>query len=404
MTFPDPVYTLPPARLAKAIALSHWETFLYFGGTLWSILALWFALRVGPWLRDGAEWITSYEWLQGLMIAPAWVLILTVIGLPFGLLGHWVSLHYGLSVQPWVHGGASWLMDFLKSTGVSLLVGTVVLSGVYFLLRRSPRRWWLWFWIVTLPVEIAVVFLAPVVLDPIFDHFQPLQKADPALVQRLEQLAAHAGQHILPSRMFVMNASARSTGINAYVTGFGASKRIVVWDNTVKDVPPNQILFICGHEMGHYALHHIVKGLLFTFGMLFFGYWLVHLLLNGVIAAFGRRMDIRGPDDWASVGVLLLIVTVLGFLAAPIGNAFSRWEEHQADVYGQEAIHGLVPDPQATAVHAFQRLGEVWLENPHPNPFVTFWTASHPPVEFRATFAAHYNPWAPGKKPMFFSK
>ena len=404
MTLPNPAYSLPPAQLAKAIALGHWENFLYFGGTAWTIIALCFALKLSSKIRNAAEWLTSSEWLQGLIVAPAWLILLILIGLPFGLLGHWVGLHFGLSVEPWIHGSTNWLKDLAKSSGVSLVVGTLVLSAVYFLLRHSPRYWWLWLWIVTLPVEVGVVYIAPVVLDPMFNHFEPLQKADPALVAKLEVLANHAGEHIPPSRMFVMNASTRSTGIDAYVTGFGSSKRIVVWDNTLREIPTNQILFICGHEMGHYALHHIVKGMLFGFATLLVGYWLLDLLLSGVISQFGRWMDIRAPEDWASVGLLLLVVTILSFLAAPIGNAFSRWEEHQADVFGQEAIHGLVPDPQQTAVAAFNRLGEIWLQNPHPNSFVTFWAASHPSIEARVTFAEHYDPWTPGHHPRFFPR
>jgi Zn-dependent protease with chaperone function len=97
--------------------------------------------------------------------------------------------------------------------------------------------------------------------------------------------------------------------------------------------------------------------------------------------------------------MLLLLVTILSFGAEPIGNAFSRWEEHAADVYGQEVIHGLVPDPQATCVRSFQRLGELWLDNPHPNPFIVFWTYSHPSTAARLRFAAHYDPWKEGQHP-----
>jgi Zn-dependent protease with chaperone function len=94
-------------------------------------------------------------------------------------------------------------------------------------------------------------------------------------------------------------------------------------------------------------------------------------------------------------------MTVLNFLAEPIGNAFSRWEEHQADVYGQEVIHGLVPDAQATMVRSFQRLGEMWLDVPHPNPFVVWWTYSHPTTAQREAFAAGYDPWRPGQRPRY---
>lgn len=402
----QPVYSLPPDKLAKAIALSHWATALYFGGVAWTVLALWLLLRsgVGVRIRSFAQRRTVRPWLQGLVVAPAWIALLMLIGLPVDVLGERVDRHYGLSVQPWVSGGASWLADFAKSAGLSIVVGAVVLSVLYALMRHAPKRWWLWFWVLSLPVEIAVVFVVPVAIDPLFDHFQPLTRVDPALVAQLERVVAKGGLDIPPSRMFVMDASAKSTGINAYVTGFGASKRIVVWDNTIREVPTDEILYFYGHEQGHYALHHIVKGLAYTALLLLVGFWLASRLLRWLVHARGSRWGIPSPDDWSSVGALLLVITVLGFLAAPAGNAFSRWEEHQADVYGQEVIHGLVPNPQQTAVRSFQRLGEVWLENPYPNPFVVFWTYSHPSSMQRAEFAAHYDPWAAGAAPRYFGK
>jgi Zn-dependent protease with chaperone function len=97
------------------------------------------------------------------------------------------------------------------------------------------------------------------------------------------------------------------------------------------------------------------------------------------------------------------MVSVVMFLLEPMGNTLSRYFEHQADVYGQEAIHGLVADPQKTAVSSFNHLGEAWLEDPDPNPFVEFWLYSHPSVQNRARFAEHYNPWANGGHGEFFA-
>ncbi len=109
-------------------------------------------------------------------------------------------------------------------------------------------------------------------------------------------------------------------------------------------------------------------------------------------------------NDWGALVVLLLVLSCIDFLAAPIENGFSRHIEHAADVYGQEAIHGLVADPQAVAVGAFQRLGESNLEDPAPNPLVEFWMYSHPSVARRAAFAQGYDPWAPDEKPRYFRK
>ena len=106
---------------------------------------------------------------------------------------------------------------------------------------------------------------------------------------------------------------------------------------------------------------------------------------------------------WVRV-VLILAVTLAGFVLEPVTNSISRYFEHQADVYGQEAIHGLVPDAQNTAVASFQALGEAWLEDPNPSPLVEFWEYSHPSVKTRANFAAQYDPWANGGRGEFFAK
>lgn len=397
-----PAYTLPPKLLAKAVVLTRIRTILAFGGTAWTILVL-LVVLVLRWpviLRDWVERITSNKWLQGLCFLPPAIVFLTLVSLPFDLYSQHIERTYGLSVQSW----PSWTGDQLKGLALSLVVLTPLLLLLFWIIRQSPRRWWLWFWLCILPILIFAVFISPIWIDPIFNHFSPLQKADPALTVQLERLAHHVGLDISPRRMFLMKASAKVTGENAYVTGIGTSKRIVVWDNTIHKLPSDEILFVIGHEMGHYILHHIDKGLAFTAAVLIVLLWLAWLAVGWLIRRFQPRWAIRAPDDWAALAVLLLVFTCISFLFSPISNAFSRWEEHQADIFGQEAIHGLVPDPQVTAQKAFVALGENYLEAPNPNPLVEFWLYSHPSISRRANFAAHYDPWLPGRHPRYFRK
>ena len=394
----QPLCGLPPDKLAKAIALSHWRTGLYFGDTAWMIVALALLVRsragsgIAAWAARGSR----RAWVQGLIAAPAWLVILSLLELPGSVLGHHVGLAFGLSVEAW----PAWFADWLKSLVLTVLVGTFVLSILYALLRHAPRRWWLWFWAFTVPAVIVGTFVTPLVVDPLFNHFEPLTKTDPALVDRLEQVIARGGMNIPRDRIFVMDASRRVTGPNAYVTGIGASKRIVVWDTTLREESPNEILFTYGHEQGHYVLHHIPKGLAFSAALILFFYWIGARVLGGLLPRWG----IERAGNWSSLGLILLLLTVLSFLAEPIGNAFSRRIEHQADVYGQEVIHGLVPDPQAAVVHSFCSDAALWLDDPAPNRFVEFWTYTHPSTEERAEFAAQYDPWQAGKKPRYFTK
>jgi Zn-dependent protease with chaperone function len=285
-----------------------------------------------------------------------------------------------------------------------VIVGTAALGVLYALLRRSPRRWWLWFWLFTVPVEVLLVFAAPLVIDPMFNHFEPLAKSNPALVQQLEKVAAKGGLNIPRNRIFLMDASRRVTGANAYVTGLGTSKRIVVWDTTLRIETPNEILFTYGHEQGHYVLHHVAWGLAFSAVGFLVAYAVAFCLLQGLVRRRGTAWAIDNAASWSSLGLVLLLLTALEFLAAPISNGISRQIEHNADVYGQEVIHGIVAAPQATAVHSFCSDARVWLDDPSPNPFVEFWTYSHPSTEQRAKFAAHYDPWLPGGNPRYFRR
>ena len=204
-----------------------------------------------------------------------------------------------------------------------------------------------------------------------------------ALVAKLETVVARTGIHIPPDRMYLMKASDKSNGINAYVTGIGATKRIRHVGHRDRSLPDDEILFIFGHESGHYVLHHIPKMIAGHAVGLFFVYWACAGFAAWLVRRFGARWRIAPGDGnllatRAGFVVLLFTISVAGFLLEPVGNAFSRHFEHQADVYGQEAIHGLVPDPQKTAVSAFNHLGEAWLEDPNPSPFIEFWQYDHP--------------------------
>lgn len=393
---------MPPAKLAQAISLSHWRTALYFGGTAWIVFVLWILVRfrAGAAIARFAERLSSRSWLQGLVVIPLWSLLFCAIGMPTAILGHHIGLHFGLSIERW----PAWWIDWLKSTAITLVLGLVALSLLYALMRRSPRRWWLWFWIITVPLEVLVTWAAPLVLDPLFNRFTPLAQTDPALVDQLERVAARGGLHIPPNRIFLMDASTRVTGVNAYVTGLGASKRIVVWDTTLRIETPGEILFTYGHEQGHYVLHHVAKGLAWSVLVIFFFYWIAFRLIGWLVRRRGTHWGIASVESWSSLGLFLLLACALNFLAQPVANSISRSIEHQADVYGQEVLHGLVPDPQATVVSSFCSDASVWLDNPHPNPFVEFWTYSHPSTEERAQFAAHYDPWQPGRRPKYFPR
>lgn len=397
-----PAYSLPAAKLKRAEALNRDFDWLWAIGTVWSVVYLLLFLRL-HWAAKlscfSALW-AGPRWVQGLIFLPLLVVAIHLLTLPLSLAGHHLGLAYGLSIEHW----PAWFWDWTKGLLVSIATTTLVGSLLFAIVRHAPRRWWLWFWLLSLPLMLAAVYAEPLIIDPLFNHFQPLSQSHPELVAQLEQVVARSGETIPADHMFLMKASEKTTELNAYVTGFGSSKRVVVWDTSLKKSTPDEVLFIFGHELGHYVLGDVVHGLMMAAAGALLALWLAFHIVRKLICVYWKRWEVPAIEDWSAVVVLMLVFTVFSIVSEPIGNSISRYIEHRADVYGQEIVHGIVADPQATAVHSFQTLGEESLDIPDPNPAMVFWTYSHPPIAQRAEFARDYDPWKPGGHPRFFSK
>ncbi len=392
-------YRLPPDELVKAEALYKTRTVLYLFGLVFGIAVLWLLLklRVAPAFRNLAERASKNSFVQALIFVPLLMLLIAIISLPIDMYEHHVSRAYGLSVQGW----ASWAGDWCKAEGVSLVITVIAVFGLFRIIRKSPERWWFYFWLVTLPFLVLLIFVAPVILDPMFNKFEPLEKTQPQLVSEIEKVTRRGGLNIPRDRMFEMEASAKVTTYNAYVTGIGATKRVVVWDNTPHDMTVPETLFVFGHEMGHYVLNHIYKGLAFFAGMMLLGFWLGRKMVLAMLARWGEAWHIRGINDLAALPVLMLALSLLTLVAEPIGNAFSRYQEHQADLYGLEVTHGLFPHNGEVAASAFQKLGEKSYDYPTPNPLLVFWSYSHPSIPERIRFSIEYDPWETPEGPKY---
>jgi STE24 endopeptidase len=389
-------YRLNKETYEKAVAYSRTWYRLYFVSVAWGIAALVLLLRLGvaAKLRDFAERQGSSRVIQAAIFVPALLLLLAVLRLPIGIYWHRLSLRYQQSVQGW----GSWFWDWTKEELLSVGLGFVVALILFAVIRWKPRTWWLYFWIAAIPLGAFLVFITPWVIDPMFYKFEPLQGENPELVESIEKLTQKAGMPIPAGRIFLMEASAKTNQINAYVTGIGASKRVVIWDNTIRKLTPGEVLAVVGHEIGHYALGHVLEGFAFFLGSLLVGLYVAYRALEWVLRRWGAQWGIRGQEDWAALAVLLLIVHVLGFLAEPIGNGFSRMVEHAADVYGLEVTHGILPNSSEQAASAFQAMGEKDLADPDPSRFITFWLYSHPPIAKRMEFAHNYDPWGRGEQ------
>src|SRR6267378_1143154 len=392
-------YPLSHERQAKAVAYSRAGYTLYFVSYLLGGLLLFLILRLG-WaakFRDLAENASDKKWIQGLVFVPVLFLTIGVLKLPLHLYWHSLSLHYQQSVQGW----GSWFWDWTKAELLDIAFGIVLVLILFSVMRRSPRRWWLYFWVPAFLILFGVIVITPLVIDPLFNKFEPLSKEHPDLVSSIEKLTKHAGVAIPPERIFLMEASRKTNAINAYVTGLGASKRVVIWDTTIQKTSSDESLFIVGHELGHYVLGHVWQGFLLGAGGLLLALYFLFRGLHWVMDRWGKDWKLYGQEDWASLAVVLLLLQVLLFVSSPVISGYSRMQEHAADVYGLEVIHGLVPNSEEVAAHAFQVLGEMDLSDPNPPPFITFWLYSHPPLADRLVFAHTYDPWSKGEPPKY---
>ena len=387
-------YTLPPDLYKKARDRSRIQFRLALIGFAYGLIALWVVLRwrISASYRTWAERFSTRRLLQAVIFAPLILLTIAVLTLPVDIYGEMVEKRFGLSVQGW----GSWSWDWIKGELISLILGTILIWLLYLVIRHSPRRWWFYFWLVALPIGLLLVFITPWIIDPLFHKFEPLQQKDPALTAALEQMEQRSGLDIPPERMFWMGAGEKTTELNAYVTGFGASKRIVVWDNTIAKMDTPQIVFVAGHETGHYVLQHIPKGITFFALLFLLLFYLGYRCIGWILVHWGAGWGVRGLDDWASLPALMLLLSIFSFVFNPISSGVSRHLEHQADQYGLEVTHGLTPDSGQVAAQAFQILGEVNLADPSPNPVEVFLFYSHPTIPDRIRYSLSYDPWSHG--------
>ncbi len=349
---------------------------LYFAGTAYSLLALWGTLATGlsarlrrlvqP-LRFSFFQLTSYYALL--------TLVLLVVHAPLTWYsGYYLEHAYGLSSQ----SAGAWMGDLAKGVGVDVATTVPILWGLFWLIQRSPRRWALWFWGALIPLIAFGIFAAPLVVDPLFNTFT-LMPPGPLKTQ-IEALAAKAG--IPDAPVYVVDKSKQTHSTNAYVTGIGSSARIVLWDTTLQRMPPDQILAVVAHEMGHYVLKHLYWGFLMSVGGLLLLLPLAQKFVEGLVARFDPRWGVHGLTDYAATPALLLTVSLFIFLLAPITNGVSRAVEHQADAYGL-AVAGNRP----AMARAFVSLSEQNLSDPNPPAFIKFWLFTHPPLQERINFA-----------------
>jgi Zn-dependent protease with chaperone function len=380
-----PVPVPPPSDKA----LSYYRS----GNVLWVVDLVWgllipalflftgFSARIRTWAQKlGRKWF----FVIGIYFV-IFLILNFIIDLPLSYYEGFVREHaYGLSNQTL----AKWLGDALKSLAVGIVGGFLFLWVPYMLLKKSPRRWWLYTALLTVPFMMFVMLIAPIWIDPLFNDFGPMK--DKALESKILALAERAG--VEGSRVYEVNKSVDTSAVDAYVTGFLQTKRIVLWDTILAKLNDKELLVVVGHEMGHYVLHHIITGIIFSFFLILIALYLAYKLANGLIARYKRRFGFEQLSDVASLPLLLLLVGIFSFVISPISLAFSRYQEHEADRFALE-----ITRDNHDAATAFIKLQQENLAVPRPGLLYKLWRSSHPPVGERIDFCNEYHPWRSGQ-------
>jgi Zn-dependent protease with chaperone function len=306
--------------------------------------------------------------------------LLFVVQLPLTVYVGYLREHaYGLSAQRF----SKFAGDQLKGLAVGLVVGALIIWVPYLLLARSPTRWWLWTGALALPFFALVLLVVPVFIAPLFNKFGPMN--DKALESQVLAVAAQAG--VEGARVFEVNKSVDTEKVNAYVTGVGKTKRIVLWDTLLHRLTPAQTRFVVGHELGHYVLGHVWINIFVSWALTVLGLFAAHRTAGFLLARFGARFGFTTLADPASLPLLMLLLSVFSFVISPAALALSRHHERQADRFGLD----LTRDNQAAAT-AFVELQRQNLAVPRPGLLYKIFRASHPPIGERVDFINAYRP------------
>ena len=362
----------------EMIRHSRIRDMLYFVGTAWTLgmLLLLLKTKTAGRMKAVAERVTKRPFLVAMITIGLLILALAVLDFP---LAYYSGFHLPHQFDLKDQSFRSWMTDMLKGLAVNLAI-VMPIGALGLLAMRRVKRWWLALWLGSIPLIITSAIIQPIVLDPIFNKFEPLK--DQLLRQKLLDLASRAG--IEGSRVYEVNKSKQTKVMNAYVNGIGPTARIVMWDTLLAEMTHDEVLAVMGHEMGHYVKKDVWKVLALSLFISFF----VLILGQRIVDRGVARRGYASAGDPAAIPWVLLVFFVLAFFTTPIGAAFSRYGEHQADKFSLELTH--LNEPMAIA---FRKLAENSKMDPRPNPFIKYWLYSHPPIAERIPFALSYRPW-----------
>ena len=331
-------------------------------------------MRWSDGLRD-----LAYRWgLQNYSLSLFIYLVLLLLiskALSIGLDYYGFRLERSFKLSNQKFGGWAW--DEVKGFLVGLVLGSIVVELLYLTIRQWPQHWWLLAWALFMGLFVLLAQLAPVVLFPIFYKFEPLENEE--LRRRLVMLSEHAGTRV--RGVYRWKLSEKSKKANAALTGLGNTRRIILADTLLDNYTPEEIEAVLAHELGHHVHRHIFKSILVQAAITLFGFWAANWALHYAV----DRRFFEQLSDFADLPLLALVSVVLSFLLMPALNAYSRFNERQADRYAFESTASVEP-----FISSMNKLAEQNLAERTPSKWVEWFFHSHPSISRRLAAAEQW--------------
>ncbi|MGF2615289.1 M48 family metallopeptidase [Rossellomorea aquimaris] len=307
-----------------------------------------------------------------------WLSLLSnVVIFPFQYISYRISRDYDISTQTF----SQWMKDELTDFWVNYLTMFIIVSVLYWLIRKFPKRWWLAAWALSVPFSIFMMFIQPVLIDPLYNDFTPLKNK--VLEEKILDIADRA--YIPADHVYEVDMSSKTNSLNAYVTGVGSNSRIVLWDTTINKLTEREILFVMAHEMAHYVEKHIYIGIALYLAFSFFGLWIAAKLMKFIVSRHGEKVKVEKVSSLSSLPLFLVITSMLMFTISPFSNFISRYQETRADRYAIE----MTGDKEA-AISSFQELSRVGLSQVNPPLLVKIFRYGHPTMLERLIMLQEY--------------
>jgi STE24 endopeptidase len=325
------------------------------------------------WLRDLALRRGFQNYTLAVFVYLFFLLLISkALGLGLDYYGFRLERKFQLSTQK----ARSWLWDEAKGFLVGLVLAGIVVELLYFMIRQSPQHWWIITWALFMVLFIVLAQIAPVVLFPIFYKFEPLENED--LRRRLVLLSEHAGTRV--RGVYRWKLSEKSKKANAALTGLGSTRRIILADTLLDNYGPEEIEAVLAHELGHHVHRHILKSIFVQAGITLLGFWVANWVLHYTVDH--HMFNLEELSDFANLPLLALTATALSLLLMPALNAYSRYNERQADRYAFESIATVEP-----FISSMNKLAKQNLAERTPSRWIEVLFHSHPAISRRVAAA-----------------